>query len=189
MNILGLYNPKCSMVGPWISGGHTCTVVDIAHRVSGSNKPPLLHQVGMKAEKYYPADDFDLIMAFPPLACDDLRALAFSLELIAHACEVCEECGVPYMIESSAGILVSYYRQPDAIIDFDIKKASCDMFSDLDAECENVGSSYLWVGGGFNLPEHTCLRPADEFIKYCEASLRTHVPSGFAQAVYKENKK
>lgn len=189
MEVLSLFNYKATMIGPWINAGHHCTIVD-PKLARGCTTGDSLTKIHADMLMYEPTRELDFIMAFPLSPTnDDLNELSLAIKIFEHTRHICEDLyEVPYLIESPLGILASYWRNPDCIIDFDIKSTDEDIFSSLDAECTNVGSSYLWVGGGFKLPKHPCLRPADEFIKSCDSSLREQVPSGFAKAVYKENK-
>jgi hypothetical protein len=113
-----------------------------------------------------------------------LRKLSYAIELTAHAAELCEASGAPYMIENPVSTLSTYWRKWDY-------KFEPWQYGDLWTK-----PTCLWTGGGFVMPAkvHETMPPGVDLKKIHYASpgperanLRSETPPLFSGAVFQSN--
>lgn len=199
MRVLSLCDHSGVMVKPWVDAGHEAVIVDLKHTTNRGDGR--LIRIGMDVIDLTPghAVDYDIVFAFPP--CTDLavsgarwfrdkglRSLIDALTLVEHCRILCESSGAPWMLENPAGVLSSYWRQPDFTFN------PCDYGGYLDPP----GDAYtkktcLWAGGGFRMPPKRPVGPTEGSRMHLlspspdRAEKRSLTPAGFARAVFEAN--
>lgn len=200
--VVSLCDRTGNMVQPWLEAGYEAITVDLQEapaRIIGRH-----HFVADVRTWRYPLHFGKpaAIFAFPPcthLAVSGARwfkekglsALISGLEIVNACREICEQSGVPYMIENPVGTLATYWREPD--FNFD----PCDYGDPY------TKKTCLWIGGGFVMPpkvsagdmfaEATMVEPTEGSMIHRmppsddRGDLRSVTPMGFARAVFDAN--
>lgn len=201
MIVLSLCDRTGNMVQPWLDAGHECWIVDMAHE-PGEHRVGNLVRVGADVSTWLPPrTDYTITFAFPPctnLAVSGARwfrdkglmGLADGLRLVDACRRICEWTGAPWMLENPVSTLATYWREPDYSFDPN------DFAGFLD---EPMTEAYtkrtcLWTGGGFRYPRRRWVEPTLGSKMHLlpptpdRADLRSATPTGFAQAVFEENR-
>lgn len=191
------------MVKPWLDAGYEAITVDM-QRAEGAhpNRWPIIEDV--RHFSIWPIENIVMVFAFPPcthLAVSGARwfrdkgmgKLIEALEIVEACRRICEDIGVPYMIENPVGTLATYWREPDY------------MFDPCDYGDPYTKKTCIWAGNGFVMPP--VVKPGDMFAEptWVEPTLgsmihkmppsadrgdqRSITPMGFANAVFRANGK
>lgn len=185
-----------NMVRPWAEAGYPCICVDIHQERTDEAF------LGGGSITYVQADLFDYIpplrkyrIAFAFPECTNLavsgarwfqekglRGLAKGISLVERCQQLCAWTEAPYMIENPVGVLSSYWRKPDAIV-------QPWMYGDLESK-----ATCIWAGNNFVVPEGLTVKPqgVKETVWKMPPSedrgrLRSVMSQGFANAVFKAN--
>lgn len=202
--VLSLFDFTGNAVRPWAEAGYRCLCVDVQHPIGETERDGITF-IGADVRRYRPPYrlDYAMVFAWPPcthLSVSGARwfkgkglfALADSIELFAHAAEICEAIGAPYLIENHVSTISTYWREPDYTFD----PCQYALFSPEPEADAYTKRTCLWTGGGFVMPpfhgmEPThppgmsplhCLPPSPD-----RANLRSATPRGFARAVFDAN--
>ena len=201
--VLSLCDRTGIMVKPWLDAGYSAITVDL-QPARATIHPRREHIIADVTKWRYPAHLQRPVIAFAFPDCTHLavsgarwmrekglRALISSLQLVEACRVICEESGAPYMIENPVSTLSTYWREPD------------HAFNPCDYGDPYTKQTWLWVGGGFRMPEK--IAPGDLFApativepvlgsmiialpeRADRADMRAITPPGFAAAVFQAN--
>ena len=214
-SVISLCDKTGIMVKPWARAGYQCYCVDVQHSIRKDRveKYPVcaaeingqmctligeINYVWGDVRSWLPPDgvDIGIVFAFPPcthLTCSDARDFRKKGGWMLHdglmcfdACNVAGRySGAPYMTENPIGRLNTHRRPPDY---------KFHPWQYGDPYTKNTG---IWCGNGFIMPPPTVkIKPAEATSKMHEmppsddrANLRSETPAGFAEAVFRANRK
>lgn len=202
-----LFDYSGVMAQPWADAGYDCLIVDIQHEGFGVFSRPggtiYAHGADLTTDYQLPWELANrtviFVSAFPP--CDHLatsgarwfkgkglKALAWSIQCFAVAAEFAEAQGCPYCLENPKSTISTYWRKPDHVF-------HPHYFAGLAEQDHYLKTTWLWVGGGFEMPEplplNTDRKPDDRIHRAVPGperkNLRSRTPLGFARAVFLMN--
>lgn len=201
--MLSLCDRTGVMARPWAEAGYRAIAVDIQHSIYPKvDRHGVTLTYGDVLTFLPPRDEIVFIAAFPP--CTDLavsgakhmrakglRRRAAAIDLFGACLEICENVGVPWMIENPVGILSTHWRGPDH--DFHPWH-----YGGYEPDADDGYTKYtcLWAGGGFVMPDPkpTEVDPetGDRIHKAPPSrdrgDIRSVTPAGFARAVFEANR-
>jgi hypothetical protein len=198
--VVSLCDRTGSMVKPWLDAGYSAVTVDLqdSELVHPNHK-----HLKQGVESFWECNKGVVaVFAFPPcthLAVSGARwfkskgldAVIEGLTVVNHCRKICENSGVPWMLENPVGTLATYWREPD----YTFHPVHYSGYAPDPAADEYTKKTCLWTGGGFVMPDKKPGEPTLGSMMHRlppsedRANLRSATPMGFAVAVYRANAK